>query len=531
MSSETSYSVLEDPLFSVRYIDGERDSCALPEVYRALTRDEITSFEALQAHQKQAWYCFLVQTAAMALDDEGLEDPPDDARTWQDLLVDLGQSSEETWCLLVEDWSKPAFFQPPIPEGSPEEAGYDDRLETPDRLDMLITSKNHDLKRTRIQHPRKEHWIYSLINLQTMEGYGGAGNYGIARMNGGYSNRPFLGVTTELSPGGRFNRDLKVLLDLSSSNRNAGPQFDSQGVNLLWNLPWNGSKDDRLSPEDCHPMFVEICRRIRFCNKREEKFDCLRTTTKDYRIQGVRDLNGVLGDPWVPVNESSDPKALSLSGRGFDYERLQELWLGDDYDEPPALEFLENEKDGGYLIATGLARGQSKTEGLYRRIVPVPKHAARFFTGDESRRKKLGDRAQQRVDIAGDVQRKVLYPSVLNLLQAGNDDADPIDNFDDIDCLDQFDGAVDRRFFDDLWSSIEKDEEEARLRWQKTLFELVRDIFDEAIERLPVPSVRRYRAISEAESIFWARVNDVLPLALEEMQGDSEQPEGTGHGE
>ena len=93
------------------------------------------------------------------------------------------------WHLVVDDITKPAFMQAP----ARSQAGakdYQNRVTTPDELDMLVTSKNHDLKSAVAQRASVDDWIFALITLQTMEGFGGAGNYGISRMNGGLGNRP-----------------------------------------------------------------------------------------------------------------------------------------------------------------------------------------------------------------------------------------------------------------------------------------------------------------------------------------------------
>ena len=59
---------------------------------------------------------------------------------------------------------------------------------------MLITSRNHDLKQNVARQAEPEDWVFALVSLQTSEGYGGSGNQGIARMNGGSSSRPMLGL-------------------------------------------------------------------------------------------------------------------------------------------------------------------------------------------------------------------------------------------------------------------------------------------------------------------------------------------------
>jgi CRISPR system Cascade subunit CasA len=56
-------------------------------------------------------------------------------------LLKLADGSEAAWHLVVDDVSQPAFMQPPVPEGSLEEAKYSSDIQTPDELDMLVTSK------------------------------------------------------------------------------------------------------------------------------------------------------------------------------------------------------------------------------------------------------------------------------------------------------------------------------------------------------------------------------------------------------
>ncbi|MDZ7717617.1 MAG: hypothetical protein U5K72_02205 [Balneolaceae bacterium] len=131
-------------------------------------------------------------------------------------------------------------MQPPIPEGSLKEAGYSSDIQTPDELDMLVTSKNHDLKGNRILRPDPEHWLFALLTLQTMEGFLGRGNYGIVRMNGGFGNRPLVGLSPEKSWGKRFLRDVTVLLKNRSGLLNL---YTSNGQTLLWLPPgWEENK-------------------------------------------------------------------------------------------------------------------------------------------------------------------------------------------------------------------------------------------------------------------------------------------------
>src|SRR5690625_6895661 len=149
---------------------------------------------------------------------------------WRKNLIDLTGSSEADWHLVDEDESETAFMQSPVPEGTLEDAKYISDLHTPDNLDMLVTSKNHDVQGSRIVRPEPEHWLFALLNLQPIKGFLGRGNHVIARMNGGFGNRPMLGISTGKSWGVRFERDMKVLLANRSS---LFEMYSTQGFTLI----------------------------------------------------------------------------------------------------------------------------------------------------------------------------------------------------------------------------------------------------------------------------------------------------------
>lgn len=192
----------------------------LPGVLAALARDEIESFPALRPHQSMFWHMFLVQLGALALQRGGQSEIPLTEAAWADLLRGLTPAyrDDEPWCLVVSDWSKPAFMQPPVPNGI--KLGSD--VPTPDSLDLLITAKNHDLKQAVSREGNPQDWVFALISLQTGDGYGGRDNHRIARMNGGFSSRAMLTLAPlpldsrrVMSPrnGAWMRREISVLLE------------------------------------------------------------------------------------------------------------------------------------------------------------------------------------------------------------------------------------------------------------------------------------------------------------------------------
>jgi len=508
-----SYSLLDDALFRVRMPDDAVENRTLPDILARLSTKNLLSFEALQAHQQQAWHSFLVQLAAMAAARQTGVTRPDTAAGWRDALVGLADGDEAAWHLVVADVSRPAFLQSPVPEGSLDDVGYKADVPTPDQLDVLITSKSHDVKARRIRHPEPEHWIYALVTLQTMEGFLGRGNYGIVRMNGGFGNRPFLGVANELSWGARFRRDLDVLI---AERETLAERYTLDGAALLWTEPWDGAKDSAIPLDACDPYFLEICRRIRFQDD-DGDLVCWRANTKGQRVDAPDSLNGDTGDPWTPI-EKSDGKALTLSGEGFTYERLQDIVFEGEYSRPPALQFRDTDDDNLYLVARALVRGQGKTKGLHHRIVPVPNEALPALR-KKSEREQLAQRAQNRVERVQEVQRSVLYPAIGTLLGGG--DTDAIEFEDVAPWLDAFDRTVDARFFEALWASVDMSDREAREHWESLLWEEAQTQFDDAEDHAPNSSTRYWRARSSARSIFHGAARDTLKYAFTNSESDS----------
>ena len=178
------HNLLVDPLIRV-HLPGGRVAClSLPEVYSALIADHIAAFPALRPHQRHAWHAFLCQLAVIAIHRAGLQETVESVDEWRALLRGTTPkfAHDQPWHMVVDDSGQPAFMQCPSPHGLDQFRGWKD---SPDDLDILVSAKNHDIKQTTAVHAAPEDWLFALIDLQTMGGYLGAGNYQIARMNGG----------------------------------------------------------------------------------------------------------------------------------------------------------------------------------------------------------------------------------------------------------------------------------------------------------------------------------------------------------
>ncbi|MCY4327816.1 MAG: hypothetical protein OXC53_09545, partial [Rhodobacteraceae bacterium] len=216
-------NLLTDPVFALTG-DGK---VSLPQLFSEMAQGRVSGFAALRPHQRPAWHMFLVQLAALSLWASGHRELMTSVDAWTAALRHLTKDHEDDspWQLVVADKTKPAFLQPPVPKGlawSP--------IVTPDNLDMLITARNHDVKQLIAWDAEPEDWIYALVSLQTCEGFGGRGNYGIARMNGGSSSRPLLGLVParsqadlSVNPSAWWSRDVRYLLDARDEGQIVAP--------------------------------------------------------------------------------------------------------------------------------------------------------------------------------------------------------------------------------------------------------------------------------------------------------------------
>jgi CRISPR system Cascade subunit CasA len=486
-----------------------RQADSLFGVYAALSRDEIASFPALRPHQREPWHCFLVQTAAMALIRARIDELPTDELEWRELLIRLtpGWPGGEAWELCIENWSAPALLQPPV--ASPDNRNdYRTIVATPDALDMLVTSRNHDVKAARMAHASDDDWLFALVTLQTMEGFLGAGNYGISRMNGGFASRMSFGVRPSGSPSTAFRRDVRRLVSAASAAQ-AGP---TSPIACVWNEPWDGVRPLAFAALD--PLYVEVCRRVRLERDAAGRLFARTAGSKAARI--VAPPAGKTGDPWAPINLKED-KAVTASRATFGYRRFVEL-LDRSRTARPVLAdtHADDQAHGLAIVATALVRGQGKTEGYHRRDVPIS-HKAQGDFGPEFL-DRLGEVSDQRVKEAGEV-RGHLRRALLCLVQGGpetvrlDDDAGgrKIEAW-----LRDYDRRVDRDFFGALlWAEFDREEKPHRRLWREALRDIALDTFDLAVNSAPRTDVTRIRAQAVARNLLEGAVGAYLGKAVD----------------
>ena len=543
------YNILTERLIRMDRSDGSRVEASLPEVYAALMADKVEAFPALRPHQRHAWHAFLVQLGAMAVHGAGLSEPPADAGEWRRIIRDLTKAEipddkpwdvDDPWRLVVDDITKPAFMQPPASRSDKlDEYVYEFRkgtktnkrkppVDTPDELDMLVTSKGHDLKQAVAWQADVEDWLFALLTLQTMEGYGGKLNYGISRMTSGYGNRPAFSLTPSFRLGRHFKHDLVALM----KHRQANHSSDS-GVGLLWMIPWDGTKAEQRGPTDMDLYYIEVCRRIRL-KVISGRMMAVRANSGDKRMV---DVKGLAGDPWAPVSnapikKSETPLKFLVYNERFGYERVIDGLFSPDWEQPLLLRPTKpapSPDEAMQLVARGMVRNKGgnklETWGYHERIVRLRHRTLQVF-GRPGGPKQLEDIARERIEQVGTV-KNILRHAVATFAAKGNSDfaahrnGQPSPNQLAQTWANRLDEIVDTSFFDDLQDEFDADSGEhdaIRRRWLMNGDDGVVDQADKTLkvaeDALPCPSIQRFRARVNADRVLWGRIRGTDGLAF-----------------
>jgi CRISPR system Cascade subunit CasA len=493
------HCLLDEACLSYRHAQsGARIAASLPELFVALGADEVRDFPSLRPHQRHPWHAFLVQVAAIALHRCERIAPFDSAAEWRAALLALtpDQPDGAAWSL-VAPLDQPALLQPPVPEGGLSQWAT---VSTPDSLDMLITSKNHDLKGIRMWNAQPEDWLYALLSVQTQEGYLGAGNYGISRMNSGYGSRPGLGVAPPGHWGRRWTRDIAVLLATRDETVRRQELARDGGHALVWLLPWDGKTS--LSFASLDPFYIEVCRRIRLQTDKGD-LQGRATPSKAARIQ-AKEREGRTGDAWTPIDAKAGKALTIATPEGFHYGLASELLFGQKYLRPAAQ--LVTRQDGARgleVLAQAVARGDGKTRGYHERRIPIsPKAYGLMASGDTDVLAKL---AETRVAEIGEL-RKLLWSALCALFSNGSskDASDTVKTRAGIFAR-RFETAEDARFFHDLNEEIEAEDEAREAVHDQWLLDCAARAEKELYAAFiagPRSGIQRYRSQAAALSRF-----------------------------
>ena len=510
-------NLLQDPILTL----SRGIKVSLPELLAAMVRGEVRDFPALRPHQRPAWHMFLVQLSALALWTAGREELPMDAADWKASLSGLtpDHADDEPWRLVVADQSKPAFLQPPVPKNlkwSP--------IKTPDALDMLITSRNHDLKQNVARQAEPEDWVFALVSLQTSEGYGGSGNQGIARMNGGSSSRPMLGLVPSQTENLTVNasawwaRDVRQLIKARKANNESGPCV-AGGHALLWCLNW--PEGQQLNLRDLDPWFIEVCRRVRLTDK-GSAISAQRSISKATRVD-AKMAKGVVShpEPWAPVDKQTG-KNFTLPRRGYNYKTLCDLLFSGDWQLPLLAQPRADETTDMLLIAEGISRGNSKTEGFHSRVVPIPSKVVSRFSSENA-----ATLSKAQIEEIGKFDQALR--NALSLVAAGGDREAQRKYFAHTNpARARFDHVADQLFFIHLWRRVEAataSEHESSAKAKTTFLVNLREKAEAelkaALPAMPCTAIQRPRAEARAWRAFYGAIWKEYPELFEKENANA----------
>jgi len=510
-------NLLTEPIFRT-HTNQVSQALSLPALLAALGRDEVESLPGLQCHQEDPFHIFLCYLAAAVLDRLNVTDPCQNEAFWRDGIRQLtSREDDATWTLVVEDVTQPAFMQPAMPSVA-DAAQLKPNANTPDELDILPTAKNHDIKTARALNPEVDEWIYALISLQTMAGYFGRGNFGIARMNGGFASRSCVELRIDRTQNSRWRRGVMMLLKLLPDLLNSPWPYRDDGAVFLWQRTWDGNTS--LSLSELAPFFIEIARFVRLV-ERDGHLLAMAKPSNAACIQ-AKDQQGVLGDPWIPLNTSKKGlTALTVSATGLTPGLLQKL-IFEDGITPAAMQKPTRDEIGKpvWFYASVLVRGQGTTDGFHSTYLPIPTKASFALFGGGQQHDRLGKLSKEGLNDAKTMQNKVLKVALFSLLEAGPEKL----NFDKREVstwVDQaarnFSEAWSRNYFDWLWRTLDhEDEEQARVEWLTALKEKALAALEDAITRLPKRQGRHYRAQVKARGLFFGSLYKQFPELKEQ---------------
>ena len=511
------HNLITDPIITLR-LANETLSASLPLTLELLFEDAVLDFPALRPHQGPAWHAFLVQLAFLATEDGEV---PMNAEGWAAALRGLTREwpQDEPWCLMAPA-EAPAFLQSPAPGG--DLRPYDKPIATPDELDPLVTSKNHDFKAARMRAAMPEEWMFALMTLQTTAGYSGRKNYGIMRMRNKWSSRPFLSISPNGNFGTRIKRDYNVLVRNRNLLYSKTPEFGREN-RLIWLLPWDGN--EALEIREVHPLAIEICRRIRLGLDKNGQIEAYFAGTENARIDDFN-LRGATGDPWTPTeNTDGTYQAIEIDKEGFMWRRLHDILFK--FERPMLAKCFPDDGDSVEIVAAGLARTaheKGRTNGFYLRRVPITnRFAVRALMDDGEERQRLAKLSEDFAIHAMTVADRCLEPALFILFRKGEIQKEKKKDFykrkntkEQVGpWMQRFDRLIDQTFFDRLWTGAESEEaaRQALDAWGRWLHQAAFQVFDLAVEAAPRTDQRRIFAAARARDLLSGALRRHLPLS------------------
>lgn len=494
---------------------------SLPSLLCALAEDRVVDFPSIRPHQRHPWHGLLVHLAALAMHKAGRWKPWTTKLEWRSALLALTPDDPTgfSWNL-VGPAHKPAFLQVPLRDELPSD--WKNEVVAADDLDVLVTARNHSVKRSRATDADADDWLFALVSLQLQSGYSGATQYGISRMNMGSASRPGVGIAASGGIGRRWLDDtINLLSERDMIAREIGFAV-SGGRSLLWAEPWCGTQS--IAIESLDPLYVEICRKVRLFMIGGRL--AARTQGTKVRRVASEQMRGVTGDAWTPIMES-ESKSLTLSASGWHYALMSELLFGDTYKLGAASRLdLWDRTSELELVAQSIVRSQGRTDGYHERRIPICAEVADMLAGPE--RATLAAIAGQRIAAIAAVRKSLWTALVVLFSNATSSASEPTKARAGLFAR-PFEAQEDRRFFQDLALEVASPADQrtgVRLRWQITLAERAETVLRDAFVAGPQSEQRRLKAQAGAIGALRRSLRSATPH-LPGLAGLVEQREAT----
>lgn len=505
------YNLLDDALIAVRRSNGP-SRVDLPGLIAGLLNGSVLECTSLRAHQAEPWHVFLVQLAAsvMARHPE-LTEPPRDPVFWRDQLLALAHGERSAWELLVDDVTKPAFLQHPLPDEAALAAfkPTSPKARAPDELDVLVIAENHDVKTSRMRPDDPQAWTFALVSYQTTSGYLGARNYGSIRMNTGSGSRSIVSFVSSPVAPARFSEELDVIRDMRADAIAGGLGYVDRGVVLTWMSAWD-RRISQFAINELEPWFIEAVRPVRLV-QRHGGIVALGAGA-DARQIGPKTLDGGdVADPWTPINVANKKKgrsALTVVEGGWTADLIARLLFQRDI-ETTVLQRPRVAMNGtAWMVGSVLARGIGKTDGFHRFSVPVPASIRPKLLRSDQR--DLLGKASTAFIADAKAAESAIRDALTAYAQGGREGV----KSRNVTVSRWVRGASQSfvmlwsdEFLPSLWRLAEAPLDDVQAAWRAHLVALAREALESSFGSIPVPSARRWRAVVAAHRILEASLH------------------------
>jgi hypothetical protein len=353
-------------------------------------------------------------------------------------------------------------------------------------------------------HPEPEHWVWTLINLQTSAASPDKFHFRSTRT--GPSGRVYAGFRPgSLDEASWFLRDLAILRSMRS---HLLYRYREDGHAVLSLIPWDG--DEQINSRNLDPFYLDVSRIVRLVQSPFGNPNLMAWTGSvskkkeeagDKKVKGrVTPMLGNTGDIWTPLATTKNGiTSFTTDETGFRYDKIHEIMYGE-HPCPPAAHIRPADGMEPVFYVAGLILDQkhaANSLGFHERMIPVTPH---YYADDSPEHTRLAAKSAamvQAVSVAESCLREALRQMFPRKGTPPKDQ--PILHTH----IDEYDRAVDGLYFEALFGSG------SQADWVQTLVNLALKTLDKAELQLPQP--KRIKASAFAFNV-WDATKSQLTL-------------------